>query len=441
MSRREARAVAERLRAAGFEAWFAGGCVRDRLLGLPSGDVDIATSARPREVEALFPRTVAVGEAFGVVKVLVDGESFDVATFRRDVGIADGRHPAAVEPSSREEDVERRDFTINGLLEDPRTGEVVDLVGGLEDLRAGIVRAIGDPARRFEEDALRLLRGVRFAARLGFAIEPRTRAAMEACAPRLARISGERVRDELERMLVPPTRRDALELLDATGLLAVVLPEVRAMHGVEQPPDFHPEGDVWIHTCLVLEALPERPSFALALGALLHDVGKPPTFRRAPDRIRFDGHVELGARMADAICRRLRTSNRDRDRVVALVRDHLIWMNVPRMRASRLRRLMAEPHFEELAALYRADVAGCHGRLHAWPYVEAMRERLAEEAAVPPPLLSGCDVLEAGVPEGPEVGAILREASDLQLEGELADREAALAWLQARVSSGGTSGA
>lgn len=437
MSRHEATRVAERLRAAGFEAWFAGGCVRDRLLGLEAGDVDVATDARPEQIRALFEHTVAVGEAFGVVKVVAGGEGVDVATFRRDVGVADGRHPAAIEPATRDEDVQRRDFTINGLLEDPQTGEVVDLVGGRRDLEARLVRAIGEPRRRFEEDALRLLRGVRFAARLGFDIEERTRTAMREDAPRLARISGERVRDELSKMLVPPTRRRALELLDELGLLAVVLPEVSAMHGVEQPPQFHPEGDVWIHTCLVLEALPESPSLALALGALLHDVGKPPTFRRAPDRIRFDGHVEVGARMADAICRRLRLSNRERERVVALVADHLVWMNVPQMRPARLRRLMAEPHFDELVALYRADCAGSHGDMHAWPHVEAMRARLAEEALVPPPLLDGRDVVAAGVPEGPRVGALLAEASDLQLEGGLRDRAAALAWLAARVRTEG----
>ena len=436
MTRREARQVASRLRAAGHRAVFAGGAVRDRLLRARGGDVDIATSATPAEVMALFPRTVAVGESFGVVKVITDSGSYDVATFRRDLGIGDGRHPAAIAPGTLEQDVARRDFTINGLVEDPWSGEIIDLVGGRADLDAGVVRAIGEPGYRFREDALRLLRGVRFAARFGFRIEPATFAAMREHAGRLARVSGERVREELARMLTHRTRRRAVELLDEAGLLAVILPELLPMKGCEQPPDFHPEGDVWVHTLLALEKLPERVTFELALGMLLHDVGKPPTFRRAEDRIRFDGHVELGAEMARTICGRLRMSNAQTERVVALVRDHLLFKDVPAMRPARLRRLMAEPHWEELLVLYRADCLACHGLLDALPAIRAMRRRLAHEAAVPPPLLTGADVLGHGVAPGPRVGALLREAADLQLEGGLADRAAALAWLAGRLSSG-----
>lgn len=435
MSRREARALAGRLAAAGHQVVFAGGAVRDRLLGRRGGDVDLATSARPDEIARLFERTVLVGAAFGVVKVLRGERSFDVATFRKDIGGADGRHPEAIERATMEEDVRRRDFTINGLLEDPWSGRVIDLVGGVDDLRAGVLRAIGDPAARFREDSLRLLRGVRFAARLGFTIEPETRAAMRAGAGGLRRISGERVRDELERMLVHGSRRRAIELLDELGLLAEVLPELPAMHGVEQPPDFHPEGDVWVHTLLVLQHLPARPSFELALGALLHDVGKPATFVRAADRIRFDGHVELGARMADEICGRLRMSRASTERVVALVADHLVFKDVPAMRPGRLRRLMAEPHFPELLQLYRADCKGCHGILSALPAIARMRRQLKSEALIPPPLLRGADVLAAGVPAGPAVGALLREAAELQLEGRLADRQAAAAWLAERLRS------
>lgn len=427
--------VARRLAAAGHQVVFAGGAVRDRLLGQRGGDVDIATSATPREIAALFERTVMVGAAFGVVKVMRGEASFDVATFRKDVGGSDGRHPDAVERATMEEDVRRRDFTINGLLEDPVTGRLIDLVGGEADLRAGVLRAIGDPAARFREDSLRLLRGVRFAARLGLTIDPPTWAAMRAEAGGLRRVSGERVRDELERMLVHGTRRRAFELLDESGLAAVVLPELPAMHGVEQPPDFHPEGDVWIHTALVLEHLPARPSFELALGALLHDVGKPATFRRAADRIRFDGHVELGARMAEEICGRLRMSRASTERVVALVADHLVFKDVPAMRPGRLRRLMAEQHFPELLQLYRADCKGCHGILSALPAIRAMRRRLSSEALIPPPLLRGADVLAAGVPPGPQVGALLREASELQLEGRLADKAAAAEWLAGRLKS------
>jgi putative nucleotidyltransferase with HDIG domain len=435
MSRREARALARRLAAAGHQVVFAGGAVRDRLIGQRGGDVDIATSATPGEIAALFERTVMVGAAFGVVKVLRGPRSFDVATFRQDVGGSDGRHPDAVERATMEEDVRRRDFTINGLLEDPFTGRLIDLVGGEADLRAGVLRAIGDPAARFREDSLRLLRGMRFAARFGLTIEPATWAAIRAEAGGLRRVSGERVRDELERMLVHASRRRAFELLDESGLAAVVLPELPAMHGVEQPPDFHPEGDVWIHTALVLEHLPARPSFELALGAVLHDVGKPATFVRAADRIRFDGHVELGAKMAQEICGRLRMSRASTERVVALVADHLVFKDVPAMRPGRLRRLMAEPHFPELLQLYRADCKGCHGILSALPAIRAMRRRLHSEALIPPPLLRGADVLAAGVPAGPQVGELLREAAELQLEGRLTDRAAAAEWLAERLRS------
>ena len=436
MSRAEARALARTLRRAGHEAVFAGGAVRDRLLGLRGADVDIATSATPAQVQALFPRTVLVGEAFGVVKVPAGRGHVDVATFRRDVGIGDGRHPAAIEPSTLAEDVQRRDFTINGLVEDPFTGEVTDLVGGRADLEARVVRAIGEPALRFREDALRLLRGVRFAARLGFRIEPATFAAMRADAERLRLVSGERVRDELGKMLVHASRRRAVELLDETGLLPVILPELPPMQGCEQPPDFHPEGDVWVHTLLALDKLPARPSVELALGMLLHDVGKPPTFVRAADRIRFDGHVELGATMAEAICGRLRLSNAATQRVVALVGDHLIFKDVPDMRPARLRRLLAEPHFAELLQLYKADVAACHGIYSALPRITAMRRELKEQALIPPPLLRGEDVLAVGVAAGPRVGELLREAADRQMEGGFAERGAALAWLKERVAAG-----
>ncbi len=439
MARAEARRLARRLAAAGHEVVFAGGAVRDRLLGRRGGDVDLATSASPAQVVALFERTVEVGAAFGVVKVVAARGTYDVATFRRDVGSRDGRRPERVEPASLAEDVRRRDFTINGLVEDPFTGEITDLVGGRADLAARCIRAIGDPHARFAEDGLRLLRGVRFAANLDFTIEARTRAAMRDRADGLRRISGERVRDELAKMLVPPSRRRALELLDDCGLLAVILPEAVALHGVEQPPEFHPEGDVWVHTCLALEGLPRRPSFELALGMLLHDIGKPPTFRRAADRIRFDGHVELGAAMAEEICGRLRLSRASTERVVALVRDHLIFKDVPAMRPARLRRLMAEPHFDELLALYRADCGACHGRLDALPAIFAMRRKLRALALLPPPLLTGADLIERGVAPGPGLGALLREAADLQLDGQLEDRDAALAWLGRRLSSEGRS--
>lgn len=431
MSRDDARSIAEVLRDAGHQVVFAGGVVRDRLIGRTGGDVDIATSASTDEVMALFKRTIPVGESFGVVKVVKAGVAYDVATFRTDVGVADGRHPERVEKATLEEDVQRRDFTINGLVEDPFTGDVIDRVGGLADIEARLVRAIGDPAERFREDSLRLLRAVRFASLFGFQLEPATARAMREGAEGLTRISGERIREELFKMLAPGARRRAIELLDETGLLPHVLPEISAMHGVEQPPEFHPEGDVWIHTLLALDGLgPDPVSPELALGTLLHDVGKPPTFKVGEDRIRFDGHVELGAEMAEAICERLRSSRATTRRVVALVKDHLQFMNVPDMRPATLRRFMAQDHFDELLLLYRADCGACHGLLSAMPAIEAMRAKLDEEALVPPPLVEGRDVLALGVPPGPRVGRLLREAADRQLDGELADREAALAWLR-----------
>lgn len=431
-----ARRVAATLRDAGHEVVIAGGWVRDRWLGRPAGDIDLASSATPEEVTALFPRSVPVGAAFGVVKVLEGGEAFDVARFRRDQGVADGRHPERVLPATLEEDVQRRDFTINGLVQDPFGGELRDLVGGVDDLRAKLVRAIGDPVERFREDALRMLRGVRFAVTLGFEIEARTWDAMRAGAASLAGLSGERVRDELRKMLCAPARRRALELLDSSGMLEVILPEVSAMHGVEQPPEYHPEGDVWIHTLLVVDALPDDASFTLALGAVLHDVGKPPTFVRAPDRIRFDGHVEVGAEMSEEIARRLRLSRAETQRVVALVRDHLLFMNVPQMRPARLRRMLAEEHFDELLALYQADCAGSFNDTVAMPRIREMQQQLAEQAALPDPLLTGRDLIDAGVPPGPRVGELLRAAFDQQLEGGFEDREAALRWVRAELGEG-----
>ncbi|GJM20193.1 MAG: CCA tRNA nucleotidyltransferase [Planctomycetota bacterium] len=433
---RAAQRVAQVLIDAGHEVVIAGGWVRDRQLGRPMGDIDLASSASPEQVVALFPRCVEVGAAFGVIKVLEGDDIFDVARFRRDEGVADGRHPERVLPATLQDDVQRRDFTINGLVQDPFTHEIRDMVGGLDDLRARQVRAIGDPSERFREDALRLLRGVRFAVTLDFEIEAVTWSAMCEAASSLATLSGERVRDELRKMLLAPKRRRALELLDRSGMLEVILPEVAAMHGVEQPPEFHPEGDVWIHTLLVVEALPESVSFELALGAVLHDVGKPPTFVRAPDRIRFDGHVELGAEMSEAIAKRLRLSRAETRRVVALVRDHLLFMNVNEMRPSRLRRLLAEDHFDELLTLYQADCAGCHGDTAALPRIRAMQQELAEQAALPEALLNGGDVLAAGVAPGARVGQLLRAAYDLQLEGEFTDKSSALAWLQAQLTQG-----
>ena len=337
------------LRAAGYEAYLAGGCVRDLLLGREPSDYDVATSATPEVVLGLFPRTFAVGAHFGVVLV-ADGEgdeydTTEVATFRSDGAYSDGRHPDAVRyTTSAEEDVKRRDFTINGLLLDPLheaedlRQAAIDYVGGLADLDAGIVRAIGKAEERFEEDHLRMLRGVRFAARFGFELDAGTAAAIKRLAAKTAAVSRERVRDELTKMLTEGRARRAFELLDETGLLKEVLPEVARMKGVEQPPQFHPEGDVWVHTLGLLAQLEAGCAATLAWGALLHDVGKPATFRRAPDRIRFDGHVEMGVAVGAEILRRFRFSNDDTHQILALIENHMRFADAARMKASTLKR-------------------------------------------------------------------------------------------------------
>src|SRR5215831_8400735 len=352
--------VVRELRRHGFQSYLAGGCVRDMLLGSEPTDYDVTTDATPKEVMRIFPETYGVGAQFGVVLVPIpkDRREFDpaapphpieVATFRSDGIYSDGRHPDQVQYSkSPEEDVQRRDFTINGLLMDPLDGDrVLDFVGGRADLAAGIVRAIGDPERRFTEDKLRMLRAVRFAARFGYGIDPATLAAIQKLASGIHQVSRERVRDELTKMLTEGHARRAFELLDQLGLLAEVLPEITHMRGVEQPPQFHPEGDVFVHTMMVLEQLPVGCSLTLAWGALLHDVGKPPTFRVAPDRIRFDGHVEVGVKMAEEICHRLRFSNDDTEQILALVQNHMRFADVTRMRESTLKKFLRMPHFNE----------------------------------------------------------------------------------------------
>ncbi len=380
----------------------------------------------------MFPKTFAVGAHFGVVLVADedDGREFvtEVATFRNDGAYSDGRHPDAVRFSeSAEEDVKRRDFTINGMLLDPlklrETGDidgaVLDFVGGRADLKAGVVRAIGDPRLRFEEDKLRMLRAVRFAARFGFAIEERTMAAIRALAGEIHQVSRERVRDELTRMLTEGHARRAFELLDATGLLEQVLPEVAKMHGVEQPPEFHPEGDVWIHTLLLLEKLPPDASPALAWGALLHDVGKPATFRRAPDRIRFDGHVEVGVRIAEGILRRMRFSLEETAQIISLIENHMRFGDVHKMKESTLKRFFRLPKFEEHLALHRMDALSSFGNLDNYEFAKEKYETLPEEQVRPQLLVTGRDLIEAGYRPGPQFKEMLALAEDAQLEGQI----------------------
>lgn len=434
-----AQSIVERLRAEGYDAYFAGGCVRDLLLGHPPADFDVATSAHPEAVLKLFPRTFAVGAHFGVVLVAdeIDRQQIvtEVATFRSDEAYSDGRRPDSVRFSDRpEEDVIRRDFTINGMLFDPQTEQVLDYVGGRADLQARLIRAIGDPAQRFEEDKLRMLRGIRFAARFDFAIESSTEAAMRANASQIQQVSNERVRDELTRMLTEGHARRAFELLDKTGLLKQVLPEIDRLHGVEQPPEFHPEGDVWNHTLLLLEQLPPGASPTLAWGALLHDVGKPATFQPGPGRIRFNGHVEIGVRIAEDICRRLRFSNEDSSQIVALVENHMRFGDVRRMKDSTLKRFFRLREFPEHLALHRMDCLASHGSLDLYDFARSKYEEIPAEEVRPALLLNGRDLIEAGYKPGPAFRRLLAIAEDAQLEGRIHSKEEALALVAAENS-------
>jgi poly(A) polymerase len=395
------------------------------LLGREPADYDIATAAKPDEVRALFPRTVDVGAAFGVIRVVAPDGEYEVATFRAEGPYLDGRHPASVRYATAREDVARRDFTVNGLLYDPAAGEVLDFVGGQADLAARLIRTIGDPATRFGEDRLRMLRAVRLAAELGFAIDEEVTAAARRFARRIAEVSPERIRDELILMVTGPDPARALGLLRDTGLLAVVLPEVEAEAGVPQPPEFHPEGDVFEHTRLALGQL-RAPSVSLAMATLLHDVGKPPTLVRA-DRIRFSGHDEVGAAIARSVMQRLRFPRRDTDRVVELVGRHMVFNDVMKMREAKLRRLVADEMFPELLELHRADCAASHGDLSTHRWVRDFLDRLAGEPPVPPRLITGDDVVALGVAPGPRVGWVLRAVENAHLEGQVRTREEALA--------------
>jgi poly(A) polymerase len=451
MSKDFATSIIQTLCQHGFQAYLAGGCVRDLLLKREPADYDIATSATPTQVMNIFPETYAVGAQFGVVLVpfpvasslspLVvlssveasnsKSSAVEVATFRSDLGYSDGRHPDEVRFSKDpRDDVARRDFTINGMMLDPVSGEVLDFVGGSEDLEAGIVRAIGDPEQRFAEDKLRMLRAVRFAARFNFAIEARTQAAIQRLAHEIHIVSRERVRDELTKMLIEGHARRAFLLLDENGLLKEILPEISAMKGVEQPPEFHPEGDVFVHTLLLLDNLPDPCPPTLAWGALLHDVGKPATFRRAPDRIRFDGHVDVGVKITEEICERLRFSNHDAAQVLALVDNHMRFGHVTRMKESTLKKFLRIPHFDEHLALHRADSLASHRNLATY---ELIREKLTEippEKMRPAGLVTGNDLIAAGYEPGPRFREILEAVEDAQLEGRLLSSDAAMEFVK-----------
>jgi poly(A) polymerase len=446
-----AKEIVGALRRKGHQAYFAGGCVRDLLLGVEPKDFDVATSATPDVVMRMFPKTYSVGAHFGVVLVCTPGEdgreiATEVATFRHDGAYSDGRRPDAVRFSTDpREDVLRRDFTINGMLLDPivfeETGDAaaatLDYVSGREDLKAKTLRAIGDPAHRFNEDKLRMLRGVRFAARLGLKIEPRTMTAIRNAASEIEQVSRERIRDELTLMLTEGHARRAFELLDETGLLAQVLPEAVRMHGVEQPPQYHPEGDVWIHTMLLLEKLEPGVSSTLAWGALLHDIGKPATFRppdpkKPGDRIRFDGHVEVGVRMTEEILRLLRFSNEDTEQIIALVKNHMRFGDILQMRESTLKRFLRLPKFDEHLALHWIDVSSAHGDLRLYEFAKDRYEATPVETISPKLLVTGKDLIAAGYRPGPRFKAMLDAAEDAQLEGYATTTEQGLALVKQR---------
>ena len=450
LAHRAAVEVVRTLRSRGYQAYLVGGCVRDLLLGRDPADFDVSTDATPDQVMRVFPQTYAVGAQFGVVlvpfkSVGLDGapaageeltaehpKVIEVATFRSDGVYSDGRHPDAVRyTTDPREDVQRRDFTINGLMLDPLNGHrVLDYVDGQLDLQRHLIRTIGDPERRFREDKLRMMRAGRFAARFEYEIDPDTFAAIRRLAPEIRQVSRERQREELTKMLTEGKARRAFELLDASGLLHEVLPEVEKMKGVEQPPQFHPEGDVWIHTLLLLSMLAAGTSRTLAWGALLHDVGKPPTFRVAPDRIRFDDHVEVGTRMAEEIGQRFRMSNDDIAQISALVANHLRFADVKNMKESTFKRFIRLPKFDEHLELHRIDCLGSHGILDLYHYTREKIADLPPEQVRPQPLITGNDLLAAGYRQGPRFKEILSAVEDAQLDGRLHSPTEAMSFVE-----------
>ncbi len=429
-----ADSAVSRLRQAGYEAFFAGGFARDILVGRPVHDIDIATDARPDFVEQLFPGSRSFGKSFGVVQIEMEGFQFEVATFRSEGPYRDGRRPESVEFTTAGEDASRRDFTVNGMFYDPFRKAVVDYVGGLTDLQSRIIRAINDPAIRFAEDHLRIMRAIRFASVLEFTIEPGTRTAIRDHAPALRHISIERIRDELMRTLMEsPHPGRALQLMSETGVLAVILPELEAMHGVEQPPEFHPEGDVFKHVCLMLENMRER-SHELIWSILMHDVAKPPTFSIGTDkqgnpRIRFFGHADKGAVMAVDIMRRFRCSNDEIEAVSIAVRNHMRFAAVPEMKNATLRKWVGAPTFPLELELHRIDCISSHGSLDHYGQIKDFREDLAQEPALPPPLVRGKDLMQRGISSGPIMGRLLQRIYDQQLEGVFDTSESADRWL------------
>jgi putative nucleotidyltransferase with HDIG domain len=435
-SRQAATEIIQSLQKAGHVALLAGGCVRDALLQKEPKDHDVATSATPDEVVKLFPAAHTVGAHFGVVVVWRGGHQLEIATFREDGSYSDGRRPDSVTFSNPERDAQRRDFTVNGLFEDPISGEVIDYVGGRADLKAGVLRAIGAAEDRFEEDRLRLMRAVRFATVLGFQIDPATWAAVCKLAPKIQSVAMERTREELSRILVHPQRVRGFDLLVESGLMQQILPEILVMQGCEQPPQFHPEGDVFVHTRLVLSQLPADASLPLVLSALLHDVAKPATQTRDADtgRIRFNGHDKLGAEMSEGILRRLKYPNEVIESVTEAVTNHMIFKDITQMRTAKLKRFMARPNYELEMQLHRADCLGGSGKLVHFDFMREKEQEFANQPLIPERLVTGADLISRGCKPGPQMGDMLTQIQNLQLDGELTTREQALAWADSRLT-------
>ncbi len=425
--------VVRRLKAAGFISYWAGGCVRDLIMGRMAKDFDIATNAVPDKVMELFPGAVAVGKSFGVVRVPVAGDWYEVATFRKDAEYRDGRHPSGITFSDPETDAQRRDFTINAMFYDPIEEQVIDYVEGSEDIARNVIRAVGVPADRFKEDHLRMLRAARFAATLGFSIEPDTAHAIQATAGRILLISSERIREELSRLLVEARQAgDAIVLLKELGLLQMVLPEVAAMEGVEQPPEYHPEGDVFQHTMIMLNQM-QTDDYRLAWAVLLHDVGKPPTAQFKEGRWRFECHAKVGADATQSILDRLKFSGDDREAITFMVGNHMRFIDVKSMRRATLRRLVGAPTFMSEMELHRLDCASSHGDLENHEYLLEFRRQMDSEPVLPTPWVNGRDIIALGIPEGREIGVWRKKAYDVQLEGMAVDKDGLLAWLRAEI--------
>jgi putative nucleotidyltransferase with HDIG domain len=421
--------IVKKLTQGGFTAYFAGGCVRDLVMKVKPKDYDIATTASPDEVSKIFPKHIPVGKQFGVMLVIDDDFQFEVATFRREGNYQDGRHPGSVAFTEPKEDAKRRDFTINGMFYDPVQCVIVDYVGGVNDIKKKVIRTIGAPDERFTEDHLRILRAIRFAANLGFKIEKETWISIQELKKKIHSVSQERIRDELVKMFTRANAGDALKLLDESGLLSELLPEVAAMKKVTQPPEFHPEGDVFIHTCMLLDQLKET-SPVLAFGALLHDVGKPPTFSDDGKRIRFNNHAHVGAQMAEVILRRLHFSNKEISGIVSCVENHMKFANVKEMRIGKLKQFVARDSFDTELEMHRIDCLASHGKLELYRFLKKKIRDFKKEELKPKPLITGHDLIKIGIQPGPIMKTILGELYQLQLEGQFKLKADAVAWVK-----------